>query len=390
MASIPRFQRAYGWEEILKIDVTAEKNFRKALLVLYLKGRSPIKLKMRCFESQQLEELFLALEVWGRQSEIGTRLVELQNQLRNDGESSSSSLSYTALWESELSSRFGTTIFTPLEPGACLQEGRLKVIRQLSFGGLSAIYLCQIDGRDLAVLKESVTPEGTRSDIREKALEHFRREAAHLIKLDHPRIIKVMDFFVEDGRTYLLLEYLEGLDLRQYVRQNGPVALDQALLFGIQIARILEYLHTQEPPLIHRDISPDNIVRLSDETLILIDFGAANEFIGTVTGTLVGKQAYISPEQFRGKSVVQSDLYALGGTLYFLLTGEDPEPLSVSRLNSHGLSVCAEMDELIAELTALSVADRVPSAEAARRRLESILRERRTAAEVASSSLAKA
>src|SRR5262249_22800632 len=163
-----------------------------------------------------------------------------------------------------------------------------------------------------------------------KAHELFNREAQLLSKLNHPQIVKVLDHFVENGRSYQLLEYLNGQDLRQHVRQNGVRREDEVLAWGIQMAEILKYLHEQDPPIVHRDVTPDNFVLRQDGSIVLIDFGAANEFVGNATGTLVGKQAFISPEQFRGKSVTASDIYALGGTLHFLLTGEDPEALSTS------------------------------------------------------------
>ena len=95
---------------------------------------------------------------------------------------------------------------------------------------------------------------------------------------------------------------------------------------------------------------------------MLIDFGAANEFVGTATGTLVGKQAYISPEQLRGKASTSSDIYALGGTLYFLLTGTDPEALSASRPKSQNESVSSAVDDLVKQCTEMEEHDRFPHA----------------------------
>jgi len=95
----------------------------------------------------------------------------------------------------------------------------------------------------------------------------------------------------------------------------------------------------------------------------LIDFGAANEFIGTATGTLIGKQAYIAPEQLRGKATPQSDFYALSGTLYFLLTGKDPIPLSVSRPSKENIAIDKRLDDLVAKLSAFEVEDRQQNAQ---------------------------
>jgi serine/threonine protein kinase len=147
-----------------------------------------------------------------------------------------------------------------------------------------------------------------------------------------------------------------------------------------QIGRILEYLHAQEPPIIHRDLTPDNLVLDSvkdgvlgqEDSIVLIDFGAANEFIGNATGTLVGKQCFIAPEQFRGKAVPASDIYALGCTLHFLLTGEEPDALSVSHPRVLNAQVSEDLDQLIAEMTAMDVEKRIASAGEAIMRIEKV------------------
>ncbi|MBK9205458.1 MAG: hypothetical protein IPL73_24155 [Candidatus Obscuribacter sp.] len=98
-------------------------------------------------------------------------------------------------------------------------------------------------------------------------------------------------------------------------------------------------------------MTPDNLVLANDGHITLIDFGAANEFVGTATGTLIGKQSYISPEQFRGKAQTSSDLYSLGCTLHFLLTGQDPEPLSESSPRSINPAVSTQLDRIVASCT---------------------------------------
>jgi len=120
---------------------------------------------------------------------------------------------------------------------------------------------------------------------------------------------------------------------------------------------------------IHRDFTPDNLVLQNDGKLVAIDFGAANEFIGNATGTFVGKHAYIAPEQFRGKASPQSDLYAMGGTLYYLLTGEDPLALSVSD-PAEKVAVSPALAKLVYDLTLPE--GRIASAAVARARLEII------------------
>jgi serine/threonine-protein kinase len=159
-----------------------------------------------------------------------------------------------------------------------------------------------------------------------------------------------------------MLEYINGQDLRQLVQQNGPQREALVLTWAMEMATMLKYLHEQEPPIIHRDFTPDNLVLCQDGSLVLIDFGAANEFIGNATGTFVGKHAFIAPEQFRGKAVVQSDIYAFGCTLYFLLTGKEPEALSTSNPQTENSRISSEMSELIVCCTQLEARRRYQSA----------------------------
>jgi len=253
-------------------------------------------------------------------------------------------------------------LFFPLEPGHALQRGKLKVIRQLAFGGLSAIYLVQREELDMFVLKEAVVPLDADADQRTRAEQHLKRESEMLFCLYHPNIAHVIDYFVEDDRNYLLLEYVNGQDLRQYVKQNGPQSERKVAEWALQIAAALQFVHSQTPPVIHRDVTPDNIVLKNDGTVVLIDFGAANEFLGTATGTLVGKQAFIAPEQLRGKAAPESDLYALGGTMFFLLTGRDPVPLSETNARAMAPQISEEMNELIAYLTKFDRKQRLQNA----------------------------
>jgi serine/threonine protein kinase len=270
--------------------------------------------------------------------------------------------SYTEMWEEELSARFGATNFIPLEPGHKLQEGRLTLERQLAFGGLSAIYLVKDAQSANLVLKEAVIPKEADRQLRAQSITMLEREAHYLSRLNHPGLARVFDYFVEDDRHYLLMEYIKGTDLRRYVKENGAVSAKEAIDWSAQIADILSYLHEQDPPIVHRDISADNIILREDDSLAIIDFGAANSFLGTATCTLIGKQAYIPPEQLRGKPTVKSDLYALGCTMFFLLTSQDPEPISVSDPSTVKPSTPRNLSDLIVSLTQLEQEKRPNSA----------------------------
>jgi serine/threonine-protein kinase len=218
-----------------------------------------------------------------------------------------------------------------------------------------------MDGKKLVVLKEAVVPESSAESVREKARELFEREAQLLMKLDNQSIVKILDCFVENGRNYMLLEHVSGTDLRQLVKQNGPQKESDVLEWAIQIAIALKYLHDREQPIIHRDLTPDNIVLRNDGQITIVDFGAANEFIGNATGTFVGKHSYIAPEQLRGKATAHSDIYAFGCTLFYLLSGKEPEALSPSILKEHGVTASDELSELIESCTQLEASDRYQS-----------------------------
>ncbi|MBX9691703.1 MAG: serine/threonine protein kinase, partial [Cyanobacteria bacterium] len=211
----------------------------------------------------------------------------------------------------------------------------------------------------LRIVKESVLPPTLSDAVCKKAKELFAREALILTKLRHSQIARVFDFFAEDGRDYLVLDFIPGQSITQLIRQTGPQSEERVLEMGKQLADVLNYLHSQTPPVIHRDITPDNIVIQEDGKLALIDFGAANEYLGTATGTMVGKQSYIAPEQFRGKATLASDLYAVGGSMYYMLTGRDPEPLTACRPRDLNSRVSVGMDEIVCRCMAQEAVERV-------------------------------
>jgi tRNA A-37 threonylcarbamoyl transferase component Bud32 len=317
------------------------------------------QLPLHLLDLEFVEQLVLAVQHWAP-ALYDTSLADLQNSLRI-GTDKNGELGYTQLWEEELARRFISTNYVPLEPGRVLRNNSLRIVNELASGGLSALYLCQLDDRKLVVLKEAVVPAMAAEGVKDKAKELFEREAKLLISLDHPGIVRVLDCFTENERNYLLLEYVNGADLRQLVKQHGPQKEEDVLEWALQIAGALKYLHEKEHPIIHRDLTPDNIVLRNDGKIVIVDFGAANEFIGTATGTFVGKQAYIAAEQIRGKATTQSDIYSFGCTLFFLLTGAEPEALSPSNPRTINPKISAELSELIETCTQSEAANRYPS-----------------------------
>jgi serine/threonine-protein kinase len=203
---------------------------------------------------------------------------------------------------------------------------RYQVLRTLGQGGMGTTYLAW-DGEGLiGGSKKLFVLKQMNADMAKiaKAQELFDREANTLKSLNHQGIPKYYDFFVEGGKKYLAMELVHGQDLEKRIYTTGPVIPQQAIAWMIQTCDILDYLHSQEPPLIHRDIKPANLmVRNANNQIVVLDFGAVKE-IGTTPGTRIGAEGYCAPEQERGQPLTQSDLYAIGPTLIFLLTGENP------------------------------------------------------------------
>jgi tRNA A-37 threonylcarbamoyl transferase component Bud32 len=368
-----RFRRRRLWSEVERIflkkyDEKSDELYGDIVLEftagerVHLDMSGFVDVGVSGFEKGELEKFLLACEVFARRNAVSSDVVELRDWVGNENKERGT-LSYTEVWESELTNRFHATVFVPLEPGATLQMGKLKVVRQLAFGGLAAVYLVQRDGRELLILKEAVVPANQDEKMKSKALEMFEREARFLSLLEHPRIARVLDYFVEQGRHYLLLERVAGRNLRQVVNSAGPQSERTVLKWALEIAEILVFLHGQEPPIVHRDLTPENLILADDGNVHLIDFGAANQFIGTVTGTVVGKQAFISPEQFRGKAAPSSDIYSFGGTLYFLLTGKNPLAMSVMKPAAVDGNISESMDKLVSECTSQNIEGRPGTAD---------------------------
>ncbi len=354
-----RFHRNKEWNDLIAADVIEGDN--KQTLELAFRDDSRVSLQRHDMKNAELEQLLLAIELWGTNCQRSPNLIDFQRSLQTAA--LNESIGYTRIWEEELGRRFSTTAFMPLEPGQELRNGRLKVVRQLAFGGLSAIYLVETDGSELAVLKEAVVPSAVDEETMKAATARLEREFKTLTSLKHQNITAVRDYFVENNRNYLMLNYVNGQDLRQLVKQHGPRSENEVREWGITLASVLTYLHNHEPPILHRDFTPDNVVLQNDGQLVVIDFGAANEFIGQATGTLIGKQAYIAPEQLRGKAQPSSDIYALGASLFFLLTGRDPKPLAVAHPKSVIPEISTEFDDLIATCTAFEPNMRFSSAD---------------------------
>ena len=223
-------------------------------------------------------------------------------------------------------------------PIGYMLRGRYRILRVIGGGGMGAVYKSEDTRRggvhvavkemrtDIEAQTVSHGPAGTEEErAREKEerrqlLEAFRREAQILSDLRHPNLPRVTDFFTEGGRPYLVMELIPGESLEKKIdRLHGqPMDEEEALQYGIQVAGVLQFLHTQEPPIIFRDVKPANIMVMPSAQIKLIDFGIARTYKeGKRRDTMsMGTAAYAPFEQFgKGQTDARSDVYSLAATL---------------------------------------------------------------------------
>jgi serine/threonine-protein kinase len=223
-----------------------------------------------------------------------------------------------------------------LKAGDVLRS-RYKIRRIIGQGGMGSIYLAddvRLDGR-LCALKEVEHDRNMPTGLLKQAREQFLREATVLARLDHPNLPKVSDYFSIGGRDYLVMDFVPGKDLRTLMieaRQEGRFLPEREVLaWASQIADALSYLHSQRPPILHRDIKPGNLKLTPSGLVKLVDFGLVKILSSEdVTVTILqgrGTALYTPLEQYGGDSGhtdTRSDIYAFGATLYHLLTNRPP------------------------------------------------------------------
>lgn len=253
-------------------------------------------------------------------------------------------------------------------------DGRYEIHELLGVGGMAYVYKAydNIEKRWVAIkiLKEELAGN---SDF----LRRFRNESKAIAVLSHPNIVKVYDVSFGDRIQYIVMEYIDGITLKQYIEQQGEIKWREALYFTVQILRALQHAH--EKSIIHRDIKPQNIMLLEDGTIKVTDFGIARfsqAETQTMTDKAIGSVHYIAPEQARGGYINdKADIYSVGVMLYEMLTGQLPfvadnavsvaimqmqaEPTPPSRINP---SIPKGLEEITMHAMEKNPAQRFPSA----------------------------
>lgn len=349
------FHKKAAAQPIVSLSSTSTQAIGPALAAT--KARAPLKIRTGSLpNNDDKEKLLAAIERYAPHANKDARIIEALQRPADQ--------SYTELWLQALSAPPQREKLKPLVAGVTLKNDRYRVLRQLGVGGQGFAYLAQDSTtQEELVLKEFVLPIYVDVTARKQALERFEKEARLLAKLDHPQVVKLAGFFVEDHRAYLVLEHIDGDNLRTIIERRSPLPDSEIRALALRMAEILRYLHGLSPPLVHRDFTPDNLILGKDGKLKLIDFNVAQQIETATTGTVVGKQAYLPPEQFRGQATTASDLYAMGATLYFLASGRDPVPISQSQPSADGLRISEPLDKLISGLTEIEETARTKSAQ---------------------------
>jgi WD40 repeat protein/tRNA A-37 threonylcarbamoyl transferase component Bud32 len=207
---------------------------------------------------------------------------------------------------------------------------RYIILGQAGRGGFGAVYKaadCQFGNR-LVAIKEMSQRNLSTQELAD-ATAAFKREALLLANLTHPNLPRIYEQFTDIGRTYLVMDFIDGETLEARLnRQNGqPLPVAQVLAIALQLCSVLDYLHTRQPPIIFRDLKPANIMLTPNGHVYLIDFGIARHFKPgqKKDTTALGSSGYAAPEQYgKSQTTARADIYSLGATLHQMLSGDDP------------------------------------------------------------------
>ncbi len=206
-------------------------------------------------------------------------------------------------------------------------DEKYEILRLIGEGGMSKVYLAM----DMRLNKQWAVKEITKRarDMDNEVVIHSAIAEANMIKkLDHPALPRIVDIIDNGDMIYVIMDYIEGETLANVLKTDGPQPQELVVEWALQLCDVLDYLHTRQPPIIYRDMKPENVMLKPDGTIKLIDFGIAREYKEHKTSDTIGlgTRGYAAPEQFGGKQQTdaRTDVYCLGMTMHHLLTGKNP------------------------------------------------------------------
>ena len=279
----------------------------------------------------------------------------------------------------------------PLQPGTVLNQ-RFDILEIVGQGGMGTVYKAEHNRLHMIYAVKEIRGTNLEGAEKQQDLAACEHEAQFLVKLDHPHLPKVTDAFIENDNFYLVMQFIEGvtLDTRLMAAGGAPLDVLQSVEWGLQIADVLAYLHSQEPQIIFRDLKPSNVMIQPDGSIKLIDFGIARHFQpgASKDTSLLGSVGYSPPEQFgKGQTDARSDVYAFGATLHHLVTGRDPalQPFKFAPAHTLNLQVPQSLSHLLDTCLAIEPSHRPQSINVAAMQLvrirEELVQRRAQAAE---------
>lgn len=251
-----------------------------------------------------------------------------------------------------------------LRPGEKI-SGRYRILHKIGQGGMSVVYLAEdeLEGRQWAV-----------KEVRREGVQDFRvveqgliTETNMLKRLNHPNLPRIAEVVENEESFLIVMDYIEGISLKDKLDQTGAFSQEDVIRWGKQLCNVLGYLHSQNPPIIYRDLKLANIMLRPDGDIELIDFGTAREYkTGNQEDTInIGTVGYAAPEQYggRGQSDARTDIYCLGVTLYQLVTGKNPcePPYLMMPIRYWNPELSPELEQVILRCTELEPEDRYQS-----------------------------
>lgn len=245
-------------------------------------------------------------------------------------------------------------------------DGKYEILREIGKGGMSVVYLAM----DKRLNKQWAIKEFRKDKddaSKQVALKALLDEANLMKKLDHPTLPRIVDIIETNQTVFIVMDYIEGESLNKVLDAYGAQPQEAVIEWAKQLSNVLDYLHTQSPPVIYRDMKPANIMLKPDGTVRLIDFGIAREYKEGKEGDTeaIGTRGYAAPEQFggQGQTDARTDIYSLGITLYHLVTGKNPAepPYEIYPIRHWDPTLSSGLEWLIQKCTQLNPNDRYQS-----------------------------
>lgn len=245
-------------------------------------------------------------------------------------------------------------------------DGKYEILKEVGRGGMSVVYLAMDNRLNKQWAIKEIKKKGTNSE-NQIVVQSLLSEANLMKRLDHPNLPRIVDI-IENGQTiYIVMDYIEGEPLDKILKNKGAQPEEAVIEWGIQLAEVLDYLHTRQPAIIYRDMKPANVMLRPDGSIKLYDFGIAREYKEQNSSDTVslGTKGYAAPEQFggMGQTDARTDVYGLGVTLYHLVTGKNPcePPYEILPIRDVNPQLSSGLEYVIKRCTQLNPEERFQS-----------------------------